>query len=244
MTKTAIQLYTVRDADESLPELLRRVGDAGYDGVEFAYRVLEEDREGVLEAMDEAGLEAAAAHVGIDALEEDLEGTIETYRELGCDRLVVPYLGDEQFESAEAVAETAERLADLADGVAEHGVNAGYHNHEHEFVDVDGDNAWERLVEETAGSALTFELDVGWAVAGGHDPAALIERHADRIPLVHVTDVDEEGNAAEVGEGVVDLDAVAGAARDAGVEWFVYENDEPEDPLESIEYGADVLAEL
>jgi len=63
MVDIAVQLYTLRSLDASLPELLDRVGAVGYDGVEFAYRVRESPVEDVLAALDRNGLDAASAHV-------------------------------------------------------------------------------------------------------------------------------------------------------------------------------------
>ncbi|WP_339105974.1 hypothetical protein [Haloterrigena salinisoli] len=42
----------------------------------------------------------------------------------------------------------------------------GYHNHDHEFVDLEGDerSAFEFLIDKTD-DALSIELDVGWANA-------------------------------------------------------------------------------
>ena len=43
--RTAVQLYTLRDVEGSLESLLERVAAAGFDGVEFAYRLPESDPE-------------------------------------------------------------------------------------------------------------------------------------------------------------------------------------------------------
>ncbi|WP_229380144.1 hypothetical protein [Haloterrigena salifodinae] len=52
-----------------------------------------------------------------------------------------------------------------------------------------------------------------------------------------------DGRPVELGDGEVDTDACAAAARDAGAEWLLYEHDEPSDPVASLGYGARALAE-
>lgn len=242
MAKTAIQLYTVRELDEPLPAVLERVADAGYDGVEFAYRLHEADLEAVAETLADTGLEAAGAHAGLDLLREDLDVTAETYHDLGCERLVLPHLDALHFEDEHAVAETATELADLTVDVGDAGFEFHYHNHTQEFTDLGERTAWELLVDETTG--VGFELDVGWARAAGQDPAALIREHGDRTPLLHVTDVDGDGEAVAVGDGVVDHGAVSAAAADADAKWLIYENDNPGDPAEEIRLGAEALDAL
>ena len=147
MARPAVQLYSVRAVDEPLADLVTRAGDAGFEGVEYANRIGDADLDAVTTALDDAGIESVAAHVGIEKLDDDLDETVSFYRELGCDRLVVPWLGPEHFESEAAIDETATRLTALAERVAERGVDLAYHNHDHEFETVGGRPAFERRLE-------------------------------------------------------------------------------------------------
>ncbi|RDI72347.1 sugar phosphate isomerase/epimerase family protein [Halopelagius longus] len=238
--QTAVQLYTLRSLDAPLPEMVRRVAEAGFDGVEFAG--IGGDESAVADALSDTGLAAPSAHVGIDALESDSRGVAETYDALGVDSLVVPYLDPDHFADEDAAEDTADRLGALAGTVP----GLGYHNHEHEFVELDGEYALERVVTE---ADVELELDVGWAHAAGADPASLVDRHADRIEVLHLKDVVEDADAprggrpVDLGAGDVPLDAVLDAARDASVEWVVFEHDDPDDPLESLESADSWLAE-
>ncbi|ACV47658.1 MULTISPECIES: sugar phosphate isomerase/epimerase family protein [Halomicrobium] len=240
--QTAIQLYTLREIDGSILDVLARVGDAGFDGVEFAYRVDEASTAEIREALEDAGLTAVAAHVGIETLEADLDGVIETAEALGYEDIVVPWLDPEHFETVAAVEATAERLSELARAVADRGLQLHYHNHDQEFAETDEGVAFDLLVERSSDD-LMFEVDAGWALYGGADPVALLHEYADRISLVHFKDVrlDSE-DAPPLGEGDLDVDAVATAAREIDAEWAVFENDEPDDPVTALANGADVLS--
>ncbi|QGA81833.1 sugar phosphate isomerase/epimerase [Halomicrobium sp. LC1Hm] len=240
--QTAIQLYTLREIDESILDVLARVGDAGFDGVEFAYRVDEEPTAEIRRALEDAGLVASSAHVGIETLEADLDGVVETAEALGYEDIVVPWLDPDQFETVEAVAATADRLSDLAGAVADRGMRLHYHNHDQEFVETDEGVAFDLLVDRSSDD-LAFEVDAGWALYGGADPVALLERYADRISLVHFKDVHLDSEAAPpLGEGDLDVEAVARAAREIDAEWAVFENDDPDDPVTALANGADVLS--
>ena len=243
MVHTAIQLYTLRAVETPLPELLADISDAGYEGVEFANRIDEADADAVKAALDETGLESVAAHVGIDRLEDDMEKTIEFYRSLDCEHIVVPWLDPEAFETIDAIEETADRLQSVAESVDAHGMDFSYHNHDHEFVQVKGETAFNRLADATT-KPVHFELDCGWTTVGGDDPASLLDRFDNRISLVHISDADESGTPTEVGDGVLDVAACANAVGKAGVEWAIYEHDDPNDALASAAHGADVLGEF
>jgi sugar phosphate isomerase/epimerase len=243
MARTAINLYSVRELDEPMGDVLDRVADAGYDGVQFSGGLRDATPAAVADRLTERGLDVTPVHVDVDRLETDLTAVLADYREtLGAAGAVVPYLEESAFETREAVDATADRLDRLAARLADHDWPLHYHNHAHEFVDVGGETAFERLARETS-DAVRLELDVGWALVGGHDPAALIERLADRIDLVHMKDMDtaEDRGFREIGDGDVDMAACAAAARAAGVDWLIYEHDAPADPAASIETGAAFL---
>lgn len=241
MTRTAINLYSVRELDEPTTATLDRVADAGYDGVQFSGGV-EGDVDAIRRTLAEHGLDVPPAHVGVDALGTDAEATLARYAAIGSDGVVVPWLPPEDFADESAVSDTLDRLAALADRVRSAGFSFHYHNHDQEFQSVGSTTGFDLLLAETD---VGIELDVGWAATAGRNPAALLESIGDRGPLVHLKDVEvESGTPVEIGTGDVDVQACADAARDAGAEWLIYEHDHPVDPVASIEHGARFLASL
>lgn len=244
MVRTGTQLYTLRNVEKPFMDVLETVADAGFEGVEFAYRVPDEDPEEVRATLDEAGVAVAGAHVPIDALEDDLKDTVAFYEALGCTEFVVPWLDEEHFTSMANVERAAERLdaiaVDLADS-AEHDVRLHYHNHDHEFVGLDDGTAFDALVEATD---IGIELDLGLALLGGADPAALLDRIGDRAALVHLKDIDTEtGESVPLGEGDLDIEGCVEKFVANGGEWLIYEY-EGEDPLDSQPTAAKRMHEL
>ncbi len=87
------------------------------------------------------------------------------------------------------------------------------------------------------------------------ESAAMAYRHGEayeglsQCDLVGCADIVRENAEAfadefEIGEGDVDMQACADAAREADVEWLIYEHDMPDDPAASIETGAAFLESL
>ncbi|WP_276272594.1 sugar phosphate isomerase/epimerase family protein [Haloarcula litorea] len=233
--RTAIQLWTLRDVDRPLPELLAAVADAGYDGVEFAGI---EDPPETARLLSETGLVAAGAHVDADELRADPAAVDDELATLSVPYAVVPHLDDDHFADAAAVEETAAALDDLA---LELDRPLLYHNHDHEFVPVGTETAFDRLIEATT---VGIELDVGWARAAGRDPVALLSSLDGRVPVVHLKDVTADGEPTSLGDGVVDLPAVVDAAREAGADWLVFEHDDPDDPVAELRAGSETMARL
>lgn len=116
-SKTAINLYSVRALDEPIVEVLDRVANAGYDGVQFAgpYSPIAADEpDAVADALADRDLEATSPHVGIEALRDGREAVLTAYEPFDIDGVVVPWLDEFHFESATAVDAIAAALDDLA----------------------------------------------------------------------------------------------------------------------------------
>ncbi|MFB6227574.1 MAG: sugar phosphate isomerase/epimerase family protein [Halobacteriales archaeon] len=240
MVLTAIQLFTVQDLseDESLRRTLDRVADAGYDGVE-----LNEEWYPLVDGthrvdVDDLSLSVPAVQIPFSTLSEQFDDVLATYDPFSCRDYVIPYLDEDHFESWSTVKSVAELLSELATRLDAHDCRLHYHNHDFEFVSVDGGAAFDILVEET--DDIRFEVDVGWAAAGGRDPVALLGELDGRVDLVHLKDMDvDRREPAELGAGDVDLDACVDAAERTGADWLVYEYDFPPDPAASIEHAGE-----
>lgn len=233
------QFYSyAENSDFSVAELIRESANAGYDAVE---PFMLDDEEEIAAALEETGLELSTAHVGIDELEADFEETVETYSEFGADALIHAYEGGGTWESEESVIAWAERVNEMADRVADEGLEFGYHNHAHEFVEIDGTYAFD-IFAEHINENVHLQLDVGWALVGGANPVSVLNRHSEFIKSLHMKDMTTDGEFTEIGEGDVDMEAIANVAREAGdVDYLVYEYDAAPNPIESLYTGAQYL---
>jgi len=232
------QFWTYNNSDLSVAELIYESANAGYDTVEPYYI---DDEEAVATALEETGLELSSAHVGIEELEDDFEETIATYSEFGADALIHAYKGDGTWESEDAIVEWAERVNEMADRVAEEGMEFGYHNHDQEFQTIDGTFGFDVFAEHVNDN-VHLQLDVGWALVGGADPVAVLNRHRDKVGSLHMKDMTADGEFAEIGEGDVNMNALANVARsNTDVDYLIYEYDGAPEPVHSLYYGAEYL---
>jgi sugar phosphate isomerase/epimerase len=80
---------------------------------------------------------------------------------------------------------------------------------------------------------LCAELDLAWAYVAGVDPAAYIRKFKGRCPVVHAKDVvkAKEGRKQAfkpLGQGELNWPDIFAAGDEAGIEWYVYEQDSGE----------------
>lgn len=241
MVKTAVQLYTLRDFDVTEPTKVRIAAETDVDGVEMEFDGL--PSEATLEALDETGLDVAGVTAGVDVLREKMTEVVETCDVLDCETIILGHLDRTYFESADATRRTAQLLSSLADRYRSRGLRFLYHTHRHEFVHDDEQTYFDILVEET--DDVRFQLDCGWIGVTDADPYTVIEDVGNRTASVHLKDMhfdDEE--FANLGDGDLDVERAARTAIGAGVDWLVYEHEDPADPVESVVTGASKLRQF
>jgi sugar phosphate isomerase/epimerase len=231
----ALELYTVRElAGRDLPGTLRAVAAAGYRAVELAG--LPETTPGLLaRLLADSGLRAIASHESIEALRDDAGVIADRLVEIGCDRVIVPWIPEEDRRTTTDVVRFAASLGGFARRFADRGIRLGYHNHSFEFAPLGGTTAWDVLLAELP-PEIELELDVYWAALGGRDPVTEISVTAGRVRLLHLKDraPGPEPHDVPAGDGILPFPEIVVEARAAGVEWYIAEQDEPHDPLYDI----------
>lgn len=239
-----LQLYTVRTAELEVEALLAAVAAAGYDGVEtVGTQGVEPAR--LRAALDETALTLASAHVALSALRDDAPGVAATHRVLGTPLIVVPWLDPTDRPSDEhGWAELGRELGGIATALADAGIPLAYHHHDFELAGLGDTDGLTVLAEAAGPDRVSLELDTGWLLRVGHDPAAWLARWGARVTRLHVKDLrsGDDPPWVDVGDGELDLSAVVAAASATGVPWLIVEHDAPSDPLATMQRSAAALA--
>ena len=242
----AVQMYTLREESEvDFVGTLRKVAELGFNGVEFAGYGGLPVRE-VKKVLDELGLQAAASHVPLEDLELNLEQVIKDQKLLGSKYVVCPYLLPERRTEQHYQALIL-LLEQAGEKCRQEGITLCYHNHDFELERLsDGRTALESIFEDTNAANVKAELDVYWLTKAGEKPVEWMNRYRNRTPLIHLKDMttDEEQYFAELGTGGVDIESVFNLGVDAGVKWWIVEQDfSRRTPFESIEISLNYLKE-
>jgi sugar phosphate isomerase/epimerase len=235
--RIALQLYTVREyTAHDMVGTLATIAKQGYRAVEFAgYGGV--PAADLRKAMDDLGIRAVAAHMGLDDLQSDPERVISDLKTLGCDYAVVAYITEDRRQTVEDIQRIAAILNRNGELCRDAGLRFAYHNHAFEFAPVGGTTMYDLFLTETDPELVAFELDVYWVRYAGIDEGEMLGRLAGRVPLAHIKDMaaDEQRGPAPVGEGTIDWQPVLKACAAAGVEWYIVEQDEPADAFAEAE---------
>lgn len=225
-----VQMYTLRDeAEKDFVGTLKQVAEIGYNGVEFAGYYGHSAKD-LKQIVSDLGLATPSAHVGLnwqapDQWESDFARQVEYASELGIKYIVLPGM---PYQSSWGKAELDEAIAKIrkaAEMTKAAGMTYGYHNHAFEFDKIEGEYVLDTIYRSIGSDLLVCEIDAGWVHRGGIDPAEYMSLYKGRVPLVHVKDFTAENEFTEVGNGVVNFKGVFDSAQEAGIEYYIVEQD-------------------
>ena len=225
----ALQLYSVRgECNNDLAATIKSTAEIGYAGVEpYGYRGDEVEWMGwsagdLRKLIDDHGLKCCGMHINTQALLGDnLSRTIELNRELGNKFLIIA--GDSGRMSAlDSIKELAQILNETAEKLKPEAMETGYHAHPFDFVDIEGQTAWDILFSST-NDDVVMQMDIGNCAGGGGDPIGILRKFPGRARSVHLKQFGGQEGAV-IGEGSVDWDLVFDLCEGShNTEWYVVE---------------------
>lgn len=237
----AVQLYSLRDViGADFEGTIKEVGKMGYTAAEAAgygdgkfYGLSPHDYKAALKA---AGVRPLSSHTGRTPNEEELktknfanalswwDQAILAHKEAGIDYIVIPgmYLPN----NMESMMNLCEFLNEVGKRCKEAGIKFGFHNHSGEFHHkIDGQKAYDLLLENTNPDYFFLQMDVYWAVMAQESPVAYFKKYPGRFKLLHIKDRDVVGDS-----GMVGFDAIFNHAKEGGLEYPIVE-------MEGSEFG-------
>ena len=154
----AVQVYSVRDdAAADFPGTLKKIKAMGYDGVEFAglygYAPAE-----IKKMCEEIGLVPISAHVPYYDMLADPEGVLGQYAEIGCKFVAIPYLTPECRPGTDGFAKVVENALALGKVAKSMGMQMLYHNHDFEFMKINGKFALDELYDTISPVFLLYNV--------------------------------------------------------------------------------------
>ena len=211
MTKKAVQqimLGTVTKNEKQALETLKKIKEAGYDGIElngcmirpssFMVRILTKaagmpvGKGGNFEwkeLMQQSKLECVSIHEDLGTIEREPETVIREAEKFGTDKVVITGMYRFDYSDRKAVEKLTKDLNHAGGILKEAGIQLLYHNHNCEFRKIEpGKTAYDLIIGETDPSCVNFELDSYWPAEAGVSAIALMKKLGERMRLYHIND--------------------------------------------------------
>jgi sugar phosphate isomerase/epimerase len=245
-----IQLWSVRgnmntDAEGTLTAL----GEMGYDFVEAAGY-----RDGMFYGMEPAafkqmvessGMVFLGSHTGQNLPTEEnwndvmawWDTAIAAHKAAGVEYIAQPFMSKEGYESLDGLKRFCDYLNAVGERCNAQGIRFGYHNHDGEFKELEGQTIYDFMLQNTDPAKVMFQMDLYWVVVGGKDPVDYIERYPGRFENWHVKDEAELGAS-----GTMEFARYFEHKEKAGVKHLVVEVEKYNmEPIESVRASLDYM---
>jgi sugar phosphate isomerase/epimerase len=183
---------------------------------------------------DQYGLRFVSRHGNLN--EANWDNDIAASKILGQEYIGAADLPSDYRNSYAAALDVAQRLNRLGKRSVEAGLGPVYwHNHAAEFTTKFVDNgvlksAEEIILDRTDPRYVKAQIDIFWAVSGGADVTAFVNKYQSRVVSFHVKDGVNPNpsagtsNLRAVGQGVVDFAPMFAAAKNR-TRYYLYEYD-------------------
>jgi sugar phosphate isomerase/epimerase len=219
------QLWCVRnELKGDIPGTLNALGTMGYKAVELENAFGKSGAEWK-KYLDAAKLKACGFHHTLEELQgEKLKSTIEFNQAIGNRNLILRWMPEEYYKSAELLKKSADIINEAAAKVRPLGLRVGYHNHTNDFLKVDGEYWWNRFADLTNKDVI-LQFDTGNASEmQGITPLDFIKRNAGRTVSMHVKPFSKANPNAYLGDDELDWKAIMTACETVGgTEWYIIE---------------------
>ena len=267
------QLRTVIGTEEKARNTLRLMEEAGYNGIELCSFMIHKmpwtvraltrmagmpmGRSGHLDwhaLLAETNLSVVSIHQDLGTIQRAPQEVIADAKSYGTKYVVITGMHHFDYSDKEAVDQLITDLNTCGRTLKEEGIELLDHNHNCEFRKIDGQTAYERIVEQTDPAYVNFEFDSYWPTEAGVNAAAWMQRLGNRMKLYHINDRGSRvsgktssiltSDSMELGYGNMDLTTMVDIAKENGVDAIVLESHRnwvDKSPIKSFQCSAQFL---
>ena len=207
-----LQLYSLRDDIKAdYKATIDSVAKFGYTGVEAAgysdgkfYGMAPADFK---KSIEDAGLEVLSSHTARPLADKPADTNwdevwawwdtaIQAHKDAGMKYIVAPWMPTPKtLADLKVYCDYYNQIGEKCNAA---GMRFGYHNHNFEFTEIEGQLMYDYMLNNTDPSKVFFQMDVYWVGEGGKDPVAYFNNFPGRFEQLHIKDETELGKSGKV----------------------------------------------
>jgi sugar phosphate isomerase/epimerase len=172
--------------------------------------------------INDAGLSCPSCHFGSRELFDDLDSRIEWSKELGLTDMVCSTFWLPKTATIKDYQDAADKLNKAGEKIKKAGMQAGFHNHDFEFVKLDGQLIYDVLLTRFDPDLVKMQFQTQ-VVVHGYKASNYFTKYPGRFISAHLSDWTADGKEVAVGKGIMDWREFFAAAKTGGVKNFFVE---------------------
>ena len=117
------------------------------------------------------------------------------------------------------------KLNMIGEQVSKAGLGFAYHNHDFEFIDHNGENGYDIILNETDASLVKLQMDMYWVMHSSKlSPKELIAKQPGRYVMWHIKDMDKvTRDYTELGKGSINYAEILPDPIESGLKFYYLE---------------------
>jgi sugar phosphate isomerase/epimerase len=237
--KMGLQLYSINEemTKETIVTLkaLKALGYEDFEtfgfesekGTYYGYKASEFKK-----ILEDLQITASSGHYGFssyldkpnDELKRFVDQCIKGAITLDMKYITWPWIAPEQ-RTIDNFKLMSTKLNMIGEQVSKAGLGFAYHNHDFEFIDHDGENGYDIILNETDASLVKLQMDMYWVMHSSKlSPKELIAKQPGRYVMWHIKDMDKvTRDYTELGKGSINYAEILPDPVESGLKFYYLE---------------------
>jgi len=170
----------------------------------------------------DSGLQCPSCHFNFNELTDHLDDSIEFSSQLGLSQMICSTFWLPQKATLDDYYVAADKLNKAAEKIKKSGMQAGFHNHEFEFHQLDNQLIYDALMSRFDQDLVKMQFQTE-VVNLGYQASTYFNKYPGRFISSHLSDWTADKKEVIIGQGVIDWKEFFIAAKKGGVKNFFVE---------------------
>lgn len=230
------QSWTVKEMlGKDFPGTLKMMADMGYKMIEMCspkgYATIgfgafaKMNTADIKQTINDAGLTCPSCHFGSAEFAPDkIDDTIQFAKDIGLTQMICSTFWLPKTATLKDYLDAADKLNVAGAKIKQAGMQAGFHNHEFEFAQLEGQLIYDALMGRFDPDLVKMQFQTE-VINLGFKAADYFKKYPGRFISSHLSDWTTDRKEVPVGQGVIDWKEFFAAAKTGGVKNFFVEMD-------------------
>ena len=174
--------------------------------------------------INDSGLSCPSCHFGFTEFGDSLDERIEFAQGLGLSQMICSTFWLPKTATLNDYLAAADKLNTAAEKIKKAGMQTGFHNHDFEFHELDGQLIYEALMKRLDPDLVKMQFQTE-VINLGYKASTYFNKYPGRFISAHLSDWTADKKQVPVGQGVIDWREFFAAAKTGGVKNFFVEMD-------------------
>ena len=197
-------------------KLIEMCSPKGYEQIGFAAFTKMKTSD-IRKTIEDAGMTCPSCHFGASEFnDENIDDRIQFAKDMGMTQMICSTFWLPKTATINDYLVAADKLNKAGEKIKKAGLQAGFHNHDFEFVKLEGQLIYDALLGRFDPDLVKLQFQTQ-VIVHGYKAADYFKKYPGRFISAHLSDWTADKKEVPVGQGVIDWKEFFTAAKTGGV---------------------------